>query len=118
MLDKQKLQLSNQLRGLLLEFGILINNSLHSFKERLPEIPEDTDNQLPVPMCQSLFQMWELYGRLEGDFEAPGQRLKQLTDQDEECQRLVKLEGVGPITTVRLKLQFARCRPANLVQTS
>ena len=44
MLDKQKLQLSNQLRGLLLEFGILINKSVRSFKERLPEILEDTDN--------------------------------------------------------------------------
>ena len=51
--------------------------------------------------------MWELYGRLEGDFDALGQRLKQLTDQDEECQRLVKLEGVGPITAIRLKLQLA-----------
>jgi transposase len=72
MLDKQKLQLSNQLPGLLLEFGILINKSVHSFKKRLPEILEDTDNRLPVPMRQSPFQMWELYGRLESDFEAPG----------------------------------------------
>jgi len=32
MLDKQKLQLSNQVRGLLLEFGIVINKSIKSFK--------------------------------------------------------------------------------------
>jgi transposase len=107
MLDKQKLQLSNQLRGLLLEFGIVINKSVRSFKERLPEILEDVDNELPVPMRQSLYQMWELYGRLEDDFDALDLRLKQLTDQDDECQRLVKLEGVGPITAVRLKLQLS-----------
>ena len=84
----------------------MINKSARSFKERLPEILEDVDNELPVPMRQSLYQMWELYGRLEDDFDALDLRLKQLTDQDDECQRLVKLEGVGPITAVRLKLQL------------
>lgn len=77
MIDKQKLQLSNQLRGLLLEFGIMINKSVRSFKERLPEILEDANNELSVPMRQSLFQMWELYARLESDFDALDQRLKQ-----------------------------------------
>jgi transposase len=106
MLDKQKLQISNQIRGLLMEFGILINKSVSSFKTRLPEILNDFDNELPVPMRDSLVQMWELYGRLESDFETLDQRLRQITVQDDECQRLMKLEGVGPISAIRLKLQL------------
>ncbi|WP_170235906.1 transposase [Colwellia demingiae] len=32
--------------------------------------------------------------------------LVQLTEQDGDCLRLTKLEGVGPITAVRLKIQL------------
>ena len=60
LIDKQKLQISNQVRGLLLEFGIVINKSIKSFKERVPEILEDAENDLSFPMRRVLLQMWEL----------------------------------------------------------
>lgn len=106
MLDRQKLQLSNQVRGLLLEFGLVINKSSKSFKERVPEILEDAENELSSPMRKGLFQMWALYSRLEEDFEEINKELIQLTEQDSDCQRLMKLEGVGPITAVKLKIQL------------
>jgi len=106
MLDKQKLQISNQVRGLLLEFGIVINKSVKSFKVRIPEILEDAENDLSFPMRSVLKKMWKLYSYLEGDFEAVSNELLQLTEQDSDCQRLMKLEGVGPITAVRLKIQL------------
>ena len=106
LIDKQKLQLSNQVRGLLLEFGIVINKSIKSFKERIPEILEDAENDLSFPMRKALLQMWALYSRLEDDFDVINNELIQLTAQDVDCQRLMKLEGVGPITAVRLKIQL------------
>ena len=106
LIDKQKLQLSNQVRGLLLEFGLVINKSVKSFKERIPEILEDAENDLSFPMRRALLQMWALYSRLEEDFEAINNELIQLTAQDSDCQRLMKLEGVGPITAIRLKIQL------------
>ena len=106
LLDKQKLQLSNQVRGLLLEFGIIINKSVKSFKARIPEILEDGENQLPMPMRQSINTMWQLYSRLEDDFQVINNDLMQLTEQDKECKKLMKLEGVGPITSMRLKIQL------------
>jgi len=105
LLDKQKLQLSNQVRGLLLEFGI-INKSIKSFKARIPEILEDSENQLPIPMRQSINQMWQLYSRLEDDFQMINNELINLTGQDKDCKKLMKLEGVGPITSMRLKIQL------------
>jgi transposase len=107
MLDKQKLQLSNQLRGLLLEFGIIINKSVSNFRQRLPEILEDAENELPFAMRQTLFQMWEFYTQLSKEFDLIDKQLRQLCGQDEDCQRLMQLEGVGPISAVRLKLQLA-----------
>jgi transposase len=106
LLDKQKLQLSNQVRGLLLEFGIIINKSIKSFKARIPEILEDGENQLPMPMRRSINAMWQLYSRLEDDFQVLNNDLMQLTEQDKDCKKLMKLEGVGPITSMRLKIQL------------
>ena len=106
MLDKQKLQLSNQVRGLLLEFGIVINKSCKSFKTRIPDILEDAENQLPAPMRTSLYQLWALYSRLEEDFEVLNQELVQSTLKDSDCQRLMKLESVGPINAIKLKIQL------------
>ena len=106
LLDKQKLQLSNQVRGLLLEIGIIINKSIKSFKARIPEILEDAENQLPMPMRESLLQMWELYSRLEDDFQVMNKGLRHLTGQDNVCKRFMKLISVGPITPMRLKIQL------------
>lgn len=69
LLDRQKTQISNQVRGLLLEFGIVISKGSAAFKSRLPEILEDAENELPIPMRQSLFQLWEFYARVEEQFE-------------------------------------------------
>ena len=106
MVNKQKLQLSNQTRGLLLEFGLVINKTESGFKKRIPEILEDAENELSVPLRDGIARMWILYARLEEDFEFFDRQMKQLTLQDEECQRLMKLEGVGPVTAARLKLQL------------
>jgi len=106
LLDKQKLQLSNQVRGLLLEFGIIISKSIKSFKARIPEILEDGENQLPMPMRHSISKMWALYSRLEDDFKTLNNELMHLTEQDDDCKKLMKLEGVGPITSMRLKIQL------------
>lgn len=106
MLDTQKLQLSNQIRGLLLEFGLVINKSVASFKRRLPEILEDAENELSFSMRESLHQMWGIYTQLGKEFDVIDTQLKHLALQDSDCKRLMKLEGVGPIGAVHLKLQL------------
>lgn len=108
MVDKQKLQLSNQIRGLLLEFGLVINKGDKCFRERLPEILEDAENQLSPAMRESLFQLWELHARLREDFKVLDTRLKQLVGEDSDCQRLMGLEGIGPVTAIKLKLQLGQ----------
>jgi transposase len=106
IVDKQKLQLSNQIRGLLLEFGLVINKSSSNFRSRIPEILEDAENEIPSPMRQSLFQLWELYIRLGEDYETLDSLLKELAIQDHDCQRLMKLESVGPVNAVKLKIRL------------
>jgi len=66
--------------------------SIKSFKAR---ILEDSENQLPIRMRQSINQMWQLYSRLEDDFQMLNNELMHLTGQDKNCKKLMKLEGVG-----------------------
>jgi transposase len=108
MLGKQKNQLSNQVRGLLLEFGLVINKGSAAFKSRIPEILEDAENELSIPMRQSLFQLWAFYRVLEEQCQQIDQRLVELINQNEECQRLMKLEGVGPISAIKMNLRLAQ----------
>lgn len=108
LLNRQKLQLSNQLRGLLLEFGIVINKGKSAFRTRLPEILEDAENDLPAVMRQSLYQLWQLYLRVEDDYIKLDKCVQRIVKQDYQCQRLTQLEGVGPIGAVQLKLQLVQ----------
>ncbi|MCP4990177.1 MAG: IS110 family transposase, partial [Colwellia sp.] len=62
--------------------------------------------QLPMPMRHSISKMWALYSRLEDDFKTLNNELMHLTEQDDDCKKLMKLEGVGPITSMRLKIQL------------
>lgn len=59
--DKQKIQLSNQIRGLLLEFGIVINQSEAAFKAAIPDILEDAENTLPLELKHALALSYSLY---------------------------------------------------------
>jgi transposase len=49
----------NQIRGLMAEFGLVINKGLASLERRVPEVLEDADNGLPAQsraLCARLFR--------------------------------------------------------------
>lgn len=100
--DKQKIQLSNQIRGLLLEFGIVINQSEAAFKAAIPDILEDAENTLPLELKHALALSYSLYKQqCENKVELQKQ-IERIAKQNDGCQRLMALEGVGPITAIEL----------------
>ena len=50
---------SNQIRGLLSEFGIVMPQGIHSIMKRMPEILEDSENNLPGVMRKLLERLTE-----------------------------------------------------------
>ena len=100
--DKQKNQLSNQIRGLLLEFGVVIKQGESAFNQALPEVLEDAENTLPMTLKHAIAVSYALY---QAQCETKAQLHKQLdtiAKQNDACQRLMALEGVGPITAIEL----------------
>jgi len=90
-------RVSNQIRGLLYEFGVVIPKGFAALKKDIPGILEDAENGLSIPFRQ-------LIHGLITDFDQINLRIKELdqmiTDKIKAlpmCKELMKLEGVGPI---------------------
>jgi transposase len=102
LLVHERVSLSNHLRGLLMEFGIVIPQGFASLYRLLPEILEDGENELPDLYRPTLNL---LYGRLcdlRNDLDQLNGEIETLVRQNPLCRRLLALEGVGPISSVLL----------------
>jgi transposase len=102
LLVQERTGLSNHIRGLLMEFGLVIPQGFSALHRRIPEILEDGDNELPDLYRPTLNR---LYGRLcdlRDDIKELNAELEMLVKQNPICRRLTDLEGVGPIGAVLL----------------
>ncbi len=102
LLVHERVALSNHLRGLLMEFGIVIPQGFTALHRRIPEVLEDGENELPDLYRPTLNL---LYGRLcdlRDDIKRLNSEIQMLVQQNPVCQRLTALEGVGPISAVLL----------------
>ena len=102
LLVHERVALSNHLRGLLLEFGIVIPQGFASLYRQLPEILEDGENELPDLYRPTLNLLYRRLCALRNDLEQLNGEIETLVRQNPMCQRLTELEGVGPISSVLL----------------
>lgn len=96
-LVKEKTAISNELRGLLAEVGIVLPKGHKSLLERVPAILEDAENNLSVRrrmLIDDLRDQWlERSQRIEGyDLE-----LQLIAKQNERCKLLQTIPGIGPV---------------------
>ena len=102
LLVHDRTALSNHIRGLLMEFGIVIPQGFAALHRRIPEVLEDAENELPDLYRPTLNL---LYGRLitiKDDIDVLNEQIAAIVKQNTACDRLTKLEGVGPISSVLL----------------
>jgi transposase len=102
LLVHERVSVSNHLRGLLMEFWIVIPQGFTALHRHLPEILEDGENEVP-DLYRPTLQL--LYGRLcdlRDDLDQLNDEIKVLVQQHPVCQRLTALEGIGPVCSVLL----------------
>ena len=102
LLIQESTALSNHLRGLLMEFGVVIPKGFASLLRTLPEILEDGENELPDLYRPTLHRMYTRLLELREDIEAITKEVEVLVKQHPICRRLMALEGVGPIGALLL----------------
>jgi transposase len=98
----ERTALSNQIRGLLLEYGVAIGLSLITLRRRLTGVLDDESNEL-TPRARALFrELYEELVDLEGKIAYIERKINLIFRSSEPCQRLAQIEGVGPLTSTAL----------------
>ena len=102
LLIQQSTALSNHLRGLLLEFGVVIPQGFASLMKAVPEVLEDGENELPDMYRPTLHRMYAQLQELREDIEDMTKEVEKLVNAHPVCSRLTALEGIGPIGALLL----------------
>jgi transposase len=93
---------SNQIRGLLLEYGIVIPQGIRYVRQPLPLILEAADNGLSDLFRELLYELYEELVHLDERVAAMEHKLHRLSAQDERCQRLLSIPGIGILSATAL----------------
>lgn len=102
LLVQNRVGLSNHVRGLLMEFGIVIPQGWAALHRRIPEILEDGENELPDLYRSTLHLLWRRLCELREDIQQLDAEVQRLTKQHAACKALLALEGIGPIGAILL----------------
>ncbi len=102
LLVQDRTALSNHIRGLLMEFGIVIPKGFASLHAHIPEVLEDAENGVPHFYRPALHLMYQRLLDLKVDVDELTRQIEQLVNTNESCKRLLAIEGVGPISAVLL----------------
>ena len=93
---------ANQIRGLLLEYGIVIPKGIAYIRKAIPNILEDAENTLTSLFRELLGELYDEMVHLDERIETIEQKLKMICVQNEDCQRLLTIPGIGFLTATAL----------------
>lgn len=97
-IKRDRTALVNQTRGLLAEYGIVINKGVANLRRALPLILEDAENGLTVLSRELFAELFEELRVLDELYGHCGRRIKSTNQNNEVCRRLEESLGIGPIT--------------------
>ena len=89
--------LVNQIRGLLAEYGLVVPKHIGQLRRQLPILLADTSNELTLLGRETFAQLHEDLVASDTRIHQVETRLRQICSASERCQRLVQLEGIGPL---------------------
>lgn len=101
-LIKVRTALSNEIRGLLGEFGIVLPASLARLRRAIPELLEDGENGLLGDFRRLLSLLGEELHKLDDSIKEYDARIAQSAREDERIKRLLAVEGIGPVVASAL----------------
>ena len=90
----------NQLRGLLSEYGIIMPTGISRLNRHLPLVLEDAENQLTHIARTAISQLYQEHIRLSVLIKKFDQQLSALATAHPIAKQLMRLRGVGPITSL------------------
>jgi len=92
----------NQIRGLLMEYGLVIPKGMRTLHANLPDILADADNELTLMFRELLQGLREELINLDKYVASYDQQINALSKQSAVCRRLMTIPGVGPMVATAL----------------
>jgi transposase len=93
----QRTGLINQIRGFLIERGITVRQGVMPLRKALPDILSSNAGTLSPIVVRLIADLMQDWRRLDERIETVSAEIEALARQDENCQRLMSVPGVGPI---------------------
>ena len=93
----QRTGVINQIRGFLIERGITVRQGVMSLRKALPDILSSNKDALSPRMVGLIADLAQDWRRLDERIAAVSAEIEALAWQDDSCQRLMTVPGVGPI---------------------
>lgn len=101
-LVSSRTRLVNQIRGLMAEHGIVVARDIARLRHALGQIVEGQADGLSNMFRGLLHEMQEEFVDLDRRIKAFDKKIRDLFRSNELCQRIGKIEGIGPITATAL----------------
>lgn len=97
-LMKDRTGIVNQIRGFLLEYGVFIKKGVTNVYKEVPYILEDGSNELTHRARASIKRLYDRLKEIDKHIILLDREIDDICKQSKECQRLLKLKGIGPVT--------------------
>jgi len=94
--------LVNEVHGLMHEYGIVIPKGVTKFRQVVVDKLESEKNKLTALSQQLFWKLVEEFVALEERLAYYQEKLESLAKTHPECQRLMTIPGIGPITATAL----------------
>lgn len=107
---KQRTAQSNQIRGLLGEYGIVVAKGISQVRTRIPEILEDGENGLTDRFRGYLAELLEAFRALDERIKMYDKEIQREHAASEVCQRISAIEGIGPQSATAVVATYGDCK--------
>lgn len=101
-LMKMRIMQTNEIRGLLYEFGIVLPEGHRALLIALPDALAQAEAVIPAMLVQSLREQMGRIGDLERDIATIERRLSQQLRTSTACQAVAEIPGVGLMTATAI----------------
>jgi len=95
---KIRTQQANQIRGLLYEFGVVVPMGWRTLLKSVPEHLTATGSPVPTLLQEPLLEQLEALRAATARIVALEKQLASWQRSEPECQRIMAIPGVGPLT--------------------
>jgi transposase len=101
-LVQQRTAKVNQIRGLLAEYGIVVERRVEKLRKALPLLLEDAENGLSFDFRALLQSLQQDLITLDDRVGEMDKKIQQLASNNSIAKRLQQIPGIGPITATAL----------------